>query len=134
MAVVLAYLCFVPVAALCFARLPLRTAILLVLIGGWWLLPVARYGPGAPGTETPWWITGIALPSDMLLTKAWIPPLVAFAGAALCGPETLRKWRPAPIDLPMALWCLWPLASGLARSADPPGWLASLYVAGAWGF
>src|SRR5947208_10770528 len=133
MAVVLAYLCFLPIAVLCFARLPLRSAILLVLIGGWLLLPVARYGPGAPGTDTPWWITGIALPSDMLVTKAWIPSLVAFAGAAVCDQVTLRRWRPRFIDLPMAAWCLWPLVDRIGTAADPPAWVAALYVTGAWG-
>jgi hypothetical protein len=133
MAVVLAYVCFVPIAALCFARLPLRSAILLVLIGGWWALPVARYGPGAPGTLNPWWITGIALPSDMLLTKAWIPPLAAFAGAAVRGRDALKRWRPAWIDLPMAAWCVWPLFDGLGGGNDPPSWVSALYVTGAWG-
>jgi hypothetical protein len=113
--------------------LRLRTAILLVLIGGWWALPVAPYGPGAPGTQNPWWITGIALPSDMLLTKAWIPPLVAFVGGALCDREALRRWHPAWIDLPMAAWCVWPLIDGIGQAADPPSWIASLCVTGAWG-
>ena len=133
MAVYWAYLSFLPIAALCFARLPLRTAILLVLIGGWWLLPVARYGPGAPGTNSPWWITGIALPSDMAVTKAWVPPLVAFVGAAVADLRSLRNWQPSWIDLPMAGWCLWPFIDHIG-SANPPALLASLYVTGAWGF
>ena len=132
MAVYWAYLGFLPIAALCFARLPLRTAILVVLIGGWWLLPVARYGPGAPGTNSPWWITGIALPSDMMVTKAWVPALAAFAGAALCDHQALRDWRPRWIDAPMAGWCLWPLVDRIG-SANPPALLSSLYVTGAWG-
>lgn len=133
MAVVWAFALFLPLAALCFARLPLRTAFLLVLIGGWWMLPVGRYGPAAPGTHLPWWITGIALPSDMLLTKAWIPPLVAFAGAALRDPQRLRAWRPAAIDVPMLAWCIWPLVDGLGTTADPAPAVASLYVGGSWG-
>ncbi|MDO6414823.1 hypothetical protein Q4F19_10570 [Sphingomonas sp. BIUV-7] len=133
MTVIFAYLCFVPIAALCFARSPTRTAILLVLLGGWWLLPVARYAAGPPGTDFHWWVSGIALPSDLLLTKAWIPPLVAFAGAALREPTRLRAWRPAAIDLPMAAWCLWPLVNGLGGTANPSPWLAFLYVSGTWG-
>lgn len=132
MAVYWAYLLFLPVVALCFARLPLRAAILLVTIGGWWLLPVANYPAVPPGTRFPWWITGIALPSDMLVTKAWIPPLVAFGGAALRDWRAVRDWRPTPIDLPMAGWCLWPLVRGIG-GATPPGWIATLYVTGAWG-
>lgn len=133
MAVYLAYLCFLPVAALCFAGLPLRTAILVTLIGGWWLLPVANYPPVPPGTTFPWWITGIALPSDMLVTKAWIPPVTALAGASLRDWRTLRGWQPSLIDVPMAGWCLWPLVQGLAAAASPPGWVATFYVTGAWG-
>ena len=132
MAVYWAYLGFLPIAAFCFARLPLRTAILLVLIGGWWLLPVARYGPGAPGTNSPWWITGIGLPSDMMVTKAWVAPVAAFVGAAVWNLQALRDWRPRWIDLPMAGWCLWPLLDHVG-SANPPALLASLYLTGAWG-
>jgi hypothetical protein len=109
-----------------------RRAILLVLIGGWWLLPVARYPSIAPGTGFPWWVTGIALPSDMLLTKAWLPPLVAFAGAVIRDWRTFVRWRPGVIDLPMLGWCLWPLVNGLGAAANPPGWVSSLYLIGAW--
>lgn len=132
MSVVAAYLVFVPVAALCFARLDSRSALLAVLIGGWWLLPVGNYGPGAHGTGLPWWITGTALPSDMLVTKAWIAPLVAFAGAVVKNPDALRNWRPAAVDVPMIAWCLWPIADGLL-GASPPPLVASLYIAGVWG-
>ncbi len=133
MAVYWAYLCFVPIAALCFLRLPARIAILVTLIGGWWLLPVARYPPVPAGITFPWWVTGIALPSDMLITKAWVPPLVALGGAAIRDWRTLRSWRPAFIDLPMAGWCLWPLIEGVVTGGSPPGWLATLYVTSAWG-
>lgn len=111
----------------------MRPAILLVLIGGWWVLPVGHYAAGASGTEIPWWITGIALPSDMLVTKAWIAPLAAFAGAVVRDPAALRRWRPGWLDLPMAAWCLWPLIGGLRPAPDPAPWLSALYVAGSWG-
>ena len=133
MAVTIAYLAFVPMAALCFALARVRVAILLVLIGGWLLLPVGHYPPVAPGVTFPWWINGIALPTDMLLTKAWIPPLAALAGAAARDWPSLRDWRPAAIDLPMIGWCLWPLVDGLGGTADPAPWLAAGYVTGAWG-
>src|SRR5206468_7534411 len=99
-----------PCSAVCFAMLRLRTALLLVLIGGWWLLPVGRYEPVAPDTIFPWWITGTALPSDMLLTKAWICPLTAFAGCVWRMRGALRNWRPVASDGLMIAWCLWPLA------------------------
>ena len=133
MNVIAAYVIFVPASALCFALLRFRTALLLVLIGGWWLLPVGRYEPVDPGTILPWWITGTALPSDMLLTKAWIAPLVAFAGAAWRGPQPLRSWRPTALDGLMIGWCLWPFADGFGRQSNPGAAIASLYVAGVWG-
>ena len=134
MAVILAYILIWPLTVLCFWRLPLRVAALLVLLGGWLLLPVALYAPGASGTDFPWWIVGTALPSDMLLTKAWIAPLASFIGAAISSFDTIRKWRPSAIDLPMALWCLWPLVDGLLSPDPAPSpWLSSLYVTGAWG-
>lgn len=133
-AVVAAYLIFVPVVFLCFWRLPLRVAILVTLLGGWLLLPVGHYAPGAQGAGLPWWIVGIALPSDMLLTKAWIAPLAALVGAAVCGFDAIKSWRPSAIDLPMSLWCLWPLVDGLlSPHPDPSPWLAAAYVAGTWG-
>ena len=133
MAVYWAYLCFLPIAAICFARLPLRTAILLVTIGGWWLLPVAHYAEVATGTRFPWWITGIALPSDMVVTKAWIPPLVALGGASVRDWRRLSTWRPAAVDLPIGGWCLSPLVQAIAMPSSPPGWLATLYLTGTWG-
>lgn len=133
MAVVVVFLVFVPIAAICFARLPLRSAILTVLIGGWWLLPVGHYSPGGVGTSLPWWITGTALPSDMLLTKAWIPPLVSVLGGALRDWESVRTWRPEAIDAPMAFWCVWPLLDGFGGAPTPAPWLATLYICGSWG-
>lgn len=133
MAVTLAYIVFIPLAALCFVRLPLRAAILLVLIGGWWLLPVARYPAAAAGPDIPWWITGIALPSDMLVTKAWVAPLAAFMGAVTRDRAAFVRWRPKALDLTMAAWCLWPLTGFLRSAPDPAPWLAALYVTGSWG-
>lgn len=133
MAVITAYLIFLPIAGLCFTLLRPRTALILVLIGGWWGLPVGRYDPVTPGTILPWWITATALPSDMLITKVWIAPLVAFAGAAWRDFGALRNWRPEPIDVLMLGWCLWPLADGLGRSSSPDAALSALYLTGAWG-
>jgi hypothetical protein len=134
MAVTLAYLLFLPIAALCFWRLSCRTAILVTAIGGWLLLPVAHYPRLAEGSDLAWWIVGIALPSDMLVTKAWIAPVVALIGGAICDRAAIKAWRAAAIDAPMAMWCVWPLMAGLvAGGGDPPPPIAALYVTGAWG-
>jgi hypothetical protein len=43
-------------------------------------------------------------------------------------------WRPRAIDVPMALWCGWPIVAGaIAGGGDPAPFVAALYLAGAWG-
>ena len=117
-----------------FKALRPERAVLVIFLGGWVLLPVGHYPPGSAESLFPYWITGLAVPSDMLLTKAWIVPAVALSGSALFDRAMLRAFQPAWIDLPIGLWCLWPLLeSPFVTSADPAGWLASLYLAGAWG-
>src|SRR5690349_11420347 len=65
------YLIFFILSPLLFFSFPPRAAILLVFLGGWLLLPVGNYPVASlPGT-IPWWIVGLAVPSDMLITKAW---------------------------------------------------------------
>ncbi len=114
-------------------------AVAIVFFGGWLLLPVGHYAPGSVATQFPFWITGVAVPSDMLLTKAWIAPAVALFWAAIFDHASLRRARPGWIDLPMAAWCAWPLVQsalqGLGTDAvtRPSGWLSGLYLCGAWG-
>jgi len=130
----LAYVAFCAVAIAIFFLLEVRRAILVVFLGGWLLLPVTDYPPQAIQARFPYWITGAAVPSDLLVTKAWIVSVVAFAGAALRDIPRLRAWHPRAIDAPIVLWCLWPLVSGLlAARPDPSPILASFYVVGCWG-
>lgn len=108
-------------------------AVLVVFLGGWLVLPVGHYPAGVALVEFPYWITGLAVPSDMLLTKAWVAPVVALAGALLFDRRTLLALRPTWLDLPIALWCLWPLAqAALTDSPRPEGWVASAYLVGCW--
>jgi hypothetical protein len=128
------YLIFFVLSVVAFSRLPIRPAILFIFIGGWLLLPVGRFPPLQNAGGLPWWITGLAVPSDMLFTKAWAAPAAAFVGAAAFDFRGLRSWRPTPIDLPMALWCLWPLIAGLLTPTSSPSPLTgALYVSGCWG-
>jgi hypothetical protein len=135
----IAFLAFALVAWLPFRFCRPAVAAAIVFFGGWVLLPVGHYAPGSAEAVFPFWITGLAVPSDMLLTKAWVAPAAAVAGAALFDSATLRRWRPGWVDLPMAAWCAWPLAQTTLLSlatdavARPSGALASLYLAGAWG-
>jgi hypothetical protein len=64
----------------------------------------------------------------------WWPPIVALAGTLLTDPRTLTRVRPRWVDLPIALWCLWPLLRwGFVADAVPKPWIASLYLTTAWG-
>jgi hypothetical protein len=135
-------------AAFAIAALPLfrfvtpSRAVAITCFAGWLLLPVGIYPPGSADVPIPYWITGAAVPSDMLLTKMWWPPVVALAGALLSDRRTLARWRPGWADIPMALWCLWPIGQWfvLANPESQP-WtnpapqplIASLYLAAAWG-
>ena len=109
-------------------------AVAITCFAGWLILPVGNFPAGSTGTVFPYWITGAAVPSDMLLTKMWWPPVVALAGALWADRLTLARWRPGWVDVPMVLWCLWPIGQWpLIENPDPQPWLASLYLAAAWG-
>lgn len=127
------YLLFVPVSMLAFWRWPPERAALLVCLGGWVLLPVGHYPPGSADARFPYWIIGLAMPSDMLITKAWIAPATALLGTALFDRQALRALRLSWLDLPVALWCAWPfLATAFVSDARPAPTVASLYLAGCW--
>jgi hypothetical protein len=74
----------------------------------------------------------------MLLTKAWIAPAAAWLGVLLFDRVTLKnafkQWHQSASDVPIMLWCLWPLLqSMLSQHTKPAGWVASLYITGCWG-
>src|SRR6202051_3199826 len=113
--------------------LPAR-AVAVTCFAGWLLLPVGNFPRGTADADIPYWITGAAVPSDMLLTKMWWPPVVALVGAAWADRGTLLRRRPGWADVPMALWCLWPLRPWVVvTNPVPRPWVASLYLAAAWG-
>ena len=135
----IAFLAFALVAWLPFRFCRPAVAAAIVFFAGWVFLPVGHYAPGSAQATFPFWITGLAVPSDMLLTKAWVAPVAALLGAAVFDSAALRRCRPRWIDLPMVAWCAWPLVQAMLQSlatdavASPSGMLASLYVAGCWG-
>jgi len=122
------------VAVAAFKWLAPRTALILVFLGGWIVLPVGVYPVGATGGAFPYWLVGAALPSDMLLSKAWVAPVSALLGVLLWDRKPLAACRFGVWDVPMLLWCVWPLLqSTLAADAQPDPLWASLYLAGSWG-
>ncbi len=123
------------VAPIAFKTLPPRTAALALFFGGWLFAPVGVFPPGSAAAEHPYWIIGSALPSDMLLHKAWLVPCAVLFGALLFDRGALRTWRPTWLDMPIAAWCLWPLLQSLlfVAAPQPSGATASLYLFGTWG-
>ena len=98
------------------------------------MLPVGNYPVASGDAPVPYWIIGAALPSDMLLTKMWWPPVIALAGAVWTDRKTIATWRPTWTDIPMFLWCVWPIGQWLVvERADPNPWISCLYITAAWG-
>jgi hypothetical protein len=121
-------------ALLLFRVMAPSRAVLITCFAGWLILPVGNFPEGSTASVFPYWITGTAIPSDMLLTKMWWPPVVALAGALCADRQTLMGWRPGWSDVPIALWCLWPIGQWpFVDNPDPQPWIASLYLGAAWG-
>jgi hypothetical protein len=117
-----------------FRFVPPRRAVALVCMAGWLLLPIGNFPAGSDVAVFPYWLIGIILPSDMLLTKLWLPPLVALAGAFVFDRPSLLRWRARWQDLPVLLWCAWPLGrTVLYGGGEPAPWLSSLYLCAGWG-
>ncbi len=125
-------------ALIAFKLLAPRTAALAVFFGGWLFAPVGVFPAGSSQAGEgghPFWILGSALPSDMLLHKAWAVPCAVVLGALLFDRAWLRRFRLSWFDGPVMLWCAWPLLESLLLAGDPrpAGAVASLYLAGTWG-
>lgn len=132
--IIAAHILWGAAAVLLFLALPGRQAFWAALLGGWLLLPPAAYGSLPPPGSFTFTIIGSGLPSEQLVTKQWTAPAIALLASALVdGPRwrTLvwRWW-----DVPIAGFCLWPLAQGVLLDwASPTPVVASLYLLGAWG-
>jgi hypothetical protein len=122
-------------ALLAFKLLPPRKAALAAFFGGWLFAPVGVFPAGSSQAEHPYWILGSALPSDMLLHKAWLVPCAVLLGALLFDRDSLRAFRPSWIDAPVLVWCAWPLLQAMLFVSEPrpAGAVASLFLFGTWG-
>src|SRR5439155_19966194 len=108
----------------------------LAMIAGWALLPNARYPASVFGT--PVGIVGsmhaLAIPTSILVNKATAIGLGCLAGVVLFDWPALRRVRPGWFDLPIAAWCLCPIASALANGLSLTEGLAQArYLVLAWG-
>jgi hypothetical protein len=123
------------VALAVFKLLKPPVATLMVLLGAWILLPVGHYPTGSADAIFPFWITGLGIPSDMLITKAWIGPWAALVSVMVFDIKTLLAFRPRWAEAPMLAWCTWPLLQSVlvAAPSQPAGVVSALYLLGCWG-
>jgi hypothetical protein len=124
---------WIPASLVLFWRLPAPKAAAACLVGGWLVLPTARFDASA-AVEFPYWIMPACLPSDDWITKARVIGVALLVGVMAFDPKSWLRFRPSFFDLPILGWCLVPLASGPANGASPAGSLAdAAYLAMAWG-
>jgi hypothetical protein len=134
MTIEIIYLVFSLLAVAAFRYLPPAVATLVVYLGGWIVLPVGHYPTGSSNVDFPYWITGLAVPSDLLLSKSWIAPVSALIGVVVFDRQAVLKLLPAWMDAPIALWCVFPLLQSVAgENQAPSSWISCLYLLGCWG-
>ncbi len=125
---------WVPVTLLLFRKLPPPRAAAACLLGGWLILPTARFADSVANHAFPYWIMPACLPSDQWTTKGRIIGLSALLGVMAFDPAAWRRFRPSWLDLPLLGWCLTPLASASANRGEPAAALAdSAYLGLSWG-
>ncbi len=119
-----------------FFLLPGRDAAIASLLSGWALLPVAPFPSavfdspvGNGGT-----MLALAVSGTPALNRAAIVGLGCLLGMILADWPSLRRFRPSRLDIPMAAWCLVPIASTLANRL-PIAWALaqSRHLILAWG-
>jgi len=126
----LAFLAWIPLSLVLFRRYPIRVAILINFLGGWALLPIARFS----GDPSPFWILGNGLYTEYFLTKATVTGLSALLGVLLFDRQVFRNFRLTFWDLPMLMWCIVPLLSGIANAEYfGAGLVGEIYQLLAWG-
>ena len=127
--------CWAALSPLLFRLLPGRDAAIACLVVGWAFLPVAPYPPPAPtDVENASSVHAVAVPTAPLANKATAIGLGCLAGLVLFDRRTFEGLRFDRVDLPMAAWCLVPLASATANGLPLSEGLAQArYLALAWG-
>ena len=130
---ILIYMAFFCLGTAVFAWLRPAGAVATVYIGGLLFLPVAHYVSSDFADASTHTVLSTALPAYHLINKSWVAALTAACGAVLFDRASVARFRPSLADLPMAVWCGWPLAQSLFVDANPSPWMASLYLAASWG-
>jgi hypothetical protein len=114
----LALLGWIPAVLLLFAVLPARRAVIVAFLVAWLFLPVAGYS-----------IAGLPDYTKMSATCAGV-----LLATIVFDPDRLRTFRPHWADVPMASWCVVPLASSVSNGLGVyDGLSASLNHTITWG-
>ena len=117
-----------------FRRLPGPAAATAALVGGWLLLPTARYPDSTAQTGFPIWIMPACLPSPVWHTKARVMGLGCLLAVVLFDRERLKGLKPAFCDALMAGWCAVPLLSSSANGLPTADTLSNAaYQSLVWG-
>lgn len=96
----LALIAWAPLVLVLFSTLPARRAVVVTCIAGWLLLPEAAFRIEGP------------LPDYGKVAATCLLPLLA---ALAFDRRRVLSLRPIPLDLPLFVWCLCPLASSLSN-------------------
>lgn len=100
------------IVALLFALLPSRRAVLLSLLLAWLFLPMASFKvPGIPD-----------------YTKVTATEVGIVFGTILFDPNRFFALRFKWIDLPMAIWCFWPLATSIHNGLGVYDGISSIFT------
>jgi hypothetical protein len=110
---------WVPVTLLLFWKLAPARASAVSLVGGWLVLPSARFADSVASNPFPFWIMPTCLPSDVWTTKARVISVAVLVGVMAFDARAWLRFRPSWFDLPILGWCLVPLASGMANGLSP---------------
>jgi hypothetical protein len=94
-----------------FALVSPRRAVLMGYVGAWLFLPMAGY-------------SFQGLPDYGKVSAANVGVVL---GIVICDLQRILKFRPHWIDLPMLLFCFWPMASSLARGYGPYDGLSAIF-------
>lgn len=128
------YIVFAALSAITFIVLKPSDAVFATYLGSWIILPVGVYPPVVIPGGFPIEIVGLTLPSQLLVTKAAIAPLVAAVYSLIFDWRRWRAMRPAFLDLPVIAFCLWPLWQGTMLDNEfPLSDDSALYFASTWG-
>lgn len=118
-----------------FYLLPARQAAVVSFFGGWLFLPVAIF-PVSTITSSYFTVDviGVALPSNLGVTKAVVVPLAILIGISLRLPQLWTRIAFQWQDIGVLLFSVWPIiAAFLSNSNLSLSVISALYLAASWG-